>query len=54
MPERPARKSVNFSEGTTVVHGNGEIEETNGTHDNATAESHSTGECPDLQIRKLS
>ncbi|MCJ1385863.1 hypothetical protein MMC17_008987 [Xylographa soralifera] len=42
LPERKARKSVAFSEGTTIVDSNGEITEMNGTSDRTTAESHST------------
>ncbi|MCJ1437729.1 hypothetical protein MMC27_007116 [Xylographa pallens] len=42
LPERKARKSVAFSEGTTIVDSNGDITEMNGTSDRTTAESHST------------
>ncbi|KAI9806737.1 MAG: hypothetical protein M1825_006194 [Sarcosagium campestre] len=38
--ERKQRKSVAFSDGATIVDENGEIKQTNGTHDNTTAESH--------------
>ena len=41
MPtERKARKSVAFSEGTTVMDSNGDVTEMNGTSDKSTAESH--------------
>ncbi|MCJ1471438.1 hypothetical protein MMC13_000077 [Lambiella insularis] len=42
IPERKARKSVAFSEGTTIVDSNGDVTEMNGTSDKTTAESHST------------
>lgn len=41
--ERKPRKSVAFSEGTTIVDSNGEVTETNGTSDKTSAESHSAG-----------
>ncbi|KAI9881606.1 MAG: hypothetical protein M1830_000170 [Pleopsidium flavum] len=47
--ERKPRKSVAFSEGTTIVDSHGEITETNGTSDKSSAEHHSaasTGEVP--------
>ncbi|KAI4134818.1 MAG: hypothetical protein LQ347_001197 [Umbilicaria vellea] len=46
--ERKPRKSVAFSEGTTVVDSNGDVTENNETSDKVTAESHSTtsGEAP--------
>ena len=37
------RKSVAFSEDTTVVASNGEVTEVNGTSEKTSAESHSTG-----------
>ncbi|MCJ1259272.1 hypothetical protein MMC24_007108 [Lignoscripta atroalba] len=40
--ERKPRKSVAFSEGTTIVDSNGDVSEMNGTTDKSTAESHST------------
>ncbi|KAI9805616.1 MAG: hypothetical protein M1833_005108 [Piccolia ochrophora] len=40
MIERKQRKSVAFSEGATIVDENGGVKQTNGTHDNTTAESH--------------
>lgn len=42
MPREP-RKSVAFSEDTTVVSSNGEVTEVNGTSDKASAESHTAG-----------
>ena len=42
ISERKPRKSVAFSEGTTIVGSNGEVTETNGTSDKSSAESHST------------
>ena len=41
--ERKPRKSVAFSEGTTVVDSNGDVTEMNGTSDKTTAESHTAG-----------
>jgi len=38
------RKSVAFSEGSTVVDGNGEVTEVNGTSDKTSAESHTASE----------
>ena len=38
--ERKPRKSVAFSEGTTIVDSNGDITENNDTSDKTTAESH--------------
>lgn len=44
MPERKPRKSVAFSEGTTIVDSNGEITEMNGQHgEGDSAEAHSRG-----------
>ena len=44
--ERKPRKSVAFSEGTTVVDSNGDVTtEVNGTEDKSTAESHTAGGC---------
>lgn len=43
VAERKPRKSVAFSEGTTVVASNGDISEVNGTSDKTTAESHGPG-----------
>lgn len=43
--ERKPRKSVAFSEGTTVVDSNGDVTENNETSDKVTAESHSTSAC---------
>jgi len=40
--ERKARKSVAFSEGTTIMDSNGEVTEMNGTSDKSTAQSHAT------------
>ncbi|MCJ1250710.1 hypothetical protein MMC30_007938 [Trapelia coarctata] len=40
LPERKARKSVAFSEGTTIVDSNGAVTELTGTSDKSTAESH--------------
>lgn len=42
------RKSVAFSEGTTVVDGNGEVTEVNGTSDKTSAESHTASEFASL------
>ncbi|MCJ1323061.1 hypothetical protein MMC15_008412 [Xylographa vitiligo] len=42
LADRKARKSVAFSEETTIVDSNGDITEMNGTSDRTTAESHST------------
>jgi len=39
--ESKSRKSVSFSDGAVVVDQNGEVTQTNGTHDKTTAESHS-------------
>ena len=39
--ERKQRKSVAFSEGTTIMDENGEISESNHTEDKSTADSHS-------------
>ena len=36
------RKSVAFSEGTTIVDGDGEVTQVNGTSQKTSAESHST------------
>lgn len=42
LPERKARKSVAFSEGTTIMDENGQVKES--VHvDKETAEKHSTG-----------
>ena len=41
--ERKPRKSVAFSDGNTLIDSHGEVTETNGTSDKASAESHSTG-----------
>jgi len=41
--ERKPRKSVAFSEGTTIVDSHGEVTEMNGTSDKTSAESHSAG-----------
>ena len=41
MDQKP-RKSVAFSEGTTIVDSNGDVMETNGMQDKTTAESHSS------------
>ena len=43
-PQRRQRKSVAFSEGTTVVDGNGDVTEVNGTSEKTSAESHSSRE----------
>lgn len=43
---REHRKSVAFSEGTTVVDANGDVTEVNGTSDKTSAESHSAGRLP--------
>ena len=40
------RKSVAFSEDTTVVASNGEVTEVNGTSEKTSAESHSAGASP--------
>ena len=37
---RPQRKSVAFSEGTTIVDGSGVVREVNGTSNKQSAESH--------------
>ena len=42
------RKSVAFSEDTTVVSSNGEVTEVNGTSEKTSAESHSAGKFTDL------
>ena len=39
------RKSVAFSEGTTVLNSDGEVTKVNGTSDKASADSHTTGGC---------
>ena len=44
------RKSVAFSEGTTVVDGNGEVKEMNGTTEKTSAESHTA--CELITIRE--
>lgn len=58
--ERKPRKSVAFSEGTTIVDENGDVTENNETSDKTTAEAHSTPgmlsllHLPDLRRRQLS
>lgn len=47
ISERKPRKSVAFSEGTTIVDSNGGVTETNGTSDKTSAESHSTSTSPE-------
>lgn len=42
---RQQRKSVAFSEGTTVVDGNGNVTEMNGTSRKQSAESHTACQC---------
>jgi len=42
--ERKPRKSVVFSEGAVLIDSNGDVTETNGTHERSTAESHSITE----------
>lgn len=45
IEEKPKRKSVAFSEGTTIVDGNGEVTEMNGAGgDKETAQSHGTSD----------
>lgn len=41
--ERKPRKSVAFSDDTTIVDSNGGVTETNGTSNKTSAESHSAG-----------
>ncbi|KAI9826669.1 MAG: hypothetical protein M1819_007303 [Sarea resinae] len=50
--ERKPRKSVQFSDGTTIVDGNGEVTEANGTSDKETAESHSATS-PDKDVDEV-
>lgn len=40
--DRKPRKSVAFSEDTTIVDSNGDVTESNGIQDKTTAESHSS------------
>lgn len=41
---RPHRKSVAFSEGATMMDGNGAVTEVNGHSDQTTAENHTLGD----------
>lgn len=50
--ERKSRKSVAFSEGTTIVDGDGRVTESEHGEDKVTAESHST--CESTSVRVLS
>ncbi len=42
--DKKSRKSVSFTDEAEVVHGNGEIEQTNGLNEKSTNEAHSSGE----------
>ncbi len=46
--ERKPRKSVAFSEGTTIVDSHGEVTESNGTSDKTSAEHHSASMSTEL------
>lgn len=41
IADKPKRKSVAFSEGTTIVDSNGDVTSMNGVGEKSTAESHS-------------
>lgn len=43
LPERKARKSVAFSDGTTLIDENGEMTNSNGMGEKASATSHTRG-----------
>ncbi|KAK4981362.1 translation initiation factor eIF-2 beta subunit [Elasticomyces elasticus] len=55
MAERKPRKSVAFSEGTTIFDSNGEVTETNGTTngDKSSAEAHSISDSKDKDVDEM-